>query len=786
MSPETPQSDAALLDAVRSGNAAAFGELYERHVAAARALARHLVRAEAEAEDVVAESFTRILDLVGRGGGPEAAFRPYLLTVVRRTVYDRGRVAGRQVTTGDIEEFDPGTPFVDPALSGLEKSLIAKAFLSLPDRWKAVLWHTEVEGAGPAEVAPLLGLSANGVAALAYRAREGLRQAYLQMHLSGTPQQSCRPVLGKMGAHVRGGLGRRDSRMVEEHMSACTQCRSVFLELSDVDRGLRVIVGPLVVGPAFAAYSAALAKAGSAGGVGATKAMGWIGRAPRHRQAAAAGGTAVALAAALVLLLVSGEEPDRPPPERARALPSAAPRLPPPAEERAERPEPERPQPVPAHRRPTPPPATAKPGAARLSARIDPLGSLVRGRPGIVALRVRNEGGAPSRDVVAAVDLPPGVTLAPSRWGRARTGSAGTLDGWACRPRAAGARCAREPLGPGRLTTVFLRVTVAPTAPEGVGPAARVRSGDQRVRVRATAGVRGSGAPARFAADGGVAVTAAGNTLLTCPPEEDGCERGRRREGDRRDNDLWPMRRLDEDDVAGTGASSSAVLELPRGGRVVWAGLYWSAGLAAGGPIKVRPPGRKGYVTVEPDEVAVRELPSGPAYQAFADVTGLVAAASGRRATWWAADVPLGEGVSQHAGWSLVVVSTDPARPYSQAVVVDAATVVGGGRDEEVVPLGGLYPAAVPADVRLVAWEGDADLKGDRVSAGSAALRPAGGDGDEGNVFDGSAEGAEGLAFGVDVDSFQAELGADPRLELATAKDVVLFGVAAVSVRARS
>jgi len=39
-----------------------------------------------------------------------------------------------------------------------------------------VLWHTEIEGARPAEVAALLGLTANGVAALAYRAPEGLRQ----------------------------------------------------------------------------------------------------------------------------------------------------------------------------------------------------------------------------------------------------------------------------------------------------------------------------------------------------------------------------------------------------------------------------------------------------------------------------------------------------------------------------------------------------------------------------------------------------------------------------------
>ncbi|MFD0468501.1 RNA polymerase sigma factor [Nonomuraea thailandensis] len=101
----------------QEGNAAAYGELYERHVAAARALARQLVRG-AEVEDVVAESFTKILDLVGRGGGPDSGFRTYLLTVVRRTVYDRSKVESRQVTTGEIELYDPGCPSSTPRSSG--------------------------------------------------------------------------------------------------------------------------------------------------------------------------------------------------------------------------------------------------------------------------------------------------------------------------------------------------------------------------------------------------------------------------------------------------------------------------------------------------------------------------------------------------------------------------------------------------------------------------------------------------------------------------------------------
>ena len=49
-----------------------------------------------------------------------------------------------------------------------------------------VLWHTAVEGETPAQLAPRLGLSPGGVAALAFRARARLRQMYHQEHAVGT------------------------------------------------------------------------------------------------------------------------------------------------------------------------------------------------------------------------------------------------------------------------------------------------------------------------------------------------------------------------------------------------------------------------------------------------------------------------------------------------------------------------------------------------------------------------------------------------------------------------
>ncbi|MEQ4721993.1 sigma-70 family RNA polymerase sigma factor [Nonomuraea sp. B19D2] len=775
MGVESPQSDAELLQAVREGNAAAYGLLYERHAAAARALAKQFVR-RVEVEDVVAESFTKILDLVGRGGGPESGFRTYLLTVVRRTVHDRSRFESGEMTTGEIGEYDPGVPFVDPSLVGLEKSLIARAFLSLPERWRAVLWHTEVERCRPAEVAPLLGLSANGVAALAYRAREALRQAYLQIHLGSPPRHDCRPVLGKLGAYVRDGLTRRDAKDVDEHVSGCEECHGVLLELTDVNRGLRVMVGPLIVGPVFGGYAAALAKSAVAGGGagGLLRVFGRLRRAPRHQQAAMAGGVAVTMAVAAGLLLVSDGKAIRKPAAAAPVAGAPASVQPVPVPRQSE--EPARVPPAPVRSKP--------PAQARLRATIDALGSLVRARPGIVGMRLRNYGEAASERLTAFVYLPAGVALIPPAR-RGRHGTAGTADGWSCRPAARGARCARAPLAAGQGTALFLRVRVSGEAQEGAAPAVRIDAGSLRVKAQAEEGVRLAGAPARFATDGRVAVRAIGNSLLSCPEDREGCLEARRRQRGQRDNDLWSMTVLDRDNDPGTHASSGAELTLPKGGKVVWAGLYWSASTAEAGPIKIRPPGRREYVTVQPGDVAVRDLPLGPVYQAYADVSELVAA-SRRHGTWWAADAPLEEGVSRHAGWSLVLIVTDPAEPYSQAVVLDAATVVGGAAGRVHLPLGGLRPAASPARVELVTWEGDADLRGDKVSLGSGALAPVGGDRDAANVFDESSSGAAEMTFGVDVDTISAELGVDPGLTIATDKDVVLFGAAALSVRARS
>jgi DNA-directed RNA polymerase specialized sigma24 family protein len=169
-----PGSDAALINAIRSGDPGAYDVLRTRHGAAARRLAVHLERGQASVDDVVDWAFVQVLEAIRRGGGPTDAFRPYLLTAVQRAARDCAAGESTPIPTDDQAIPDPGQ--LSPAAAGTRPAAVA-AFMSLPERWRAVLWHTEIEGAAPAAVASLFGLDAAEAADLADRARDGMAQS---------------------------------------------------------------------------------------------------------------------------------------------------------------------------------------------------------------------------------------------------------------------------------------------------------------------------------------------------------------------------------------------------------------------------------------------------------------------------------------------------------------------------------------------------------------------------------------------------------------------------------
>ncbi len=256
--PDTAPSDAELIARVRDGDRSAFGDLYGRHARAANALARQLSVSGAEADDLVAESFARVLDTLLDGRGPDSAFRAYLFTTLRHTAYDRTRKDKRLTFTDDIAAHDVAVEGDDPVLLQMENSFVAKAFGQLPERWQTILWHTQVEGQTPAEVGVLLGMTSNAVTSLAFRAREGLREAYLQVHMNETVAERCRTTIDRLGAYTRGGLSKRENAQVQAHLNECDRCPALAAELSEINSGLRGLLAPLLLGTAAAGYIATL------------------------------------------------------------------------------------------------------------------------------------------------------------------------------------------------------------------------------------------------------------------------------------------------------------------------------------------------------------------------------------------------------------------------------------------------------------------------------------------------------------------------------------------------
>jgi RNA polymerase sigma factor (sigma-70 family) len=226
--------EANLLAAVRAGDTSAYGSLYRRHVQAARRLAYALARDRAEADDLVAETFAKILATICRGHGPQQAFRAYLLTTLRHLRASRAGSEARLELTDDLSRYDTGEPYTDPTVDALDRSYAARAFGKLPERWRVVLWHTEIEGGSPAAVAQTLGLTPNGVAVLAHRARERLREIYLQEHISRAGQSPRHPAAQRLGSYVRGGLAVRERSKVATHLATCPTCRRLHGEVAEV------------------------------------------------------------------------------------------------------------------------------------------------------------------------------------------------------------------------------------------------------------------------------------------------------------------------------------------------------------------------------------------------------------------------------------------------------------------------------------------------------------------------------------------------------------------------
>ncbi len=169
-------SDEALMARIGRGDEAAFRALSRRHLPSVVALARHIVRNSADAEDIAQEAMLRVWTHAPRWQ-PLASFRTWLTRIVVNLCLDRKRRAQWVELEAAGEIVDP-TPDAGEQAEQTERDLlVAKATAELPVRQRTAIVLTYGDGMSNAQVAEILDTTVSAVETLLVRAKQNLRRA---------------------------------------------------------------------------------------------------------------------------------------------------------------------------------------------------------------------------------------------------------------------------------------------------------------------------------------------------------------------------------------------------------------------------------------------------------------------------------------------------------------------------------------------------------------------------------------------------------------------------------
>jgi RNA polymerase sigma-70 factor (ECF subfamily) len=186
----SPIADEALVSPAAAGDEAAFEDLVRRHQERVYRLAWRLTGDEADAADVLQESFLQVFRHLGEFRG-EARFTTWLFRVVTNAALMRRRARARR-PADSLEAFLPrfdaagrhaATPAQLQVTSQVEELLDRKTLAErarsgiarLPDAYRDAFVLRDLEELPTAEVASVLGIAPDAVRQRVHRARLLLR-----------------------------------------------------------------------------------------------------------------------------------------------------------------------------------------------------------------------------------------------------------------------------------------------------------------------------------------------------------------------------------------------------------------------------------------------------------------------------------------------------------------------------------------------------------------------------------------------------------------------------------
>ena len=173
--PATP-SDGALVAATLGGDEQAFAHLVRRYLRKAMAVALEHVQTREDAEDVVQDTFRRMLASLDRFD-QERSFEPWFFTILRNTARNAARrrqVREHEPLAIEQESSQPG-PY-EQTRRGELRTRLAQAIETLPAMQRTCFRLCLVEGLTSAEAASAVGLAESTVRVHVFRARQALQE----------------------------------------------------------------------------------------------------------------------------------------------------------------------------------------------------------------------------------------------------------------------------------------------------------------------------------------------------------------------------------------------------------------------------------------------------------------------------------------------------------------------------------------------------------------------------------------------------------------------------------
>jgi len=217
-------SDADLVAAFRGGDTSAFATLYDRFADRIHTFAFTRLRNDADAADVLQDTFVRAATRIDQLRDPER-FRPWLFAIARNSIVDVKRDRARTDPVDDLNEFITVAGAQESALETAEAAkLLWDGARGLQERDQELLELHLREGLEGAELAEAMGVEQGHLYVMTKRLKERLEKSIGSLLVARGGRSDC-DDLAQLLVDWDGRYSRPVRATVTRHVESCDVCK---------------------------------------------------------------------------------------------------------------------------------------------------------------------------------------------------------------------------------------------------------------------------------------------------------------------------------------------------------------------------------------------------------------------------------------------------------------------------------------------------------------------------------------------------------------------------------